>query len=247
MKRALALVVLVVVVLFATAQEKEYIMFETIYMKPNMEKMDELKKGLAEHNEKYHKEGTPYDSHIWHVHTGPHEGQLLWAMGPCTFTQLDDRPTGEDHEKDWADNVAPYIKNATGLAYWKRDDKLSYNPQLDGEASKVIWALYKIKPFEEYRFDEILKKVAKVYKEKEYPYGFAVYKSQFDLESGYELVIETMFDKWAFFDRDMTFKKDFEEIHGEGSWYKIMEEYKDVVCDVVDELAEFQPEMSGVK
>jgi hypothetical protein len=248
MKRALALIVLAIgLVSWTFGQDKDYVMVETIYLKPDMEKMDDLRKGMAAHNEKYHKEGTPYDSYIWYVHTGPHEGHLLWAMGPCTFTDLDDRPAGEDHEKDWKDNVAPYIKKETGLAYWKRDDKLSYNPQIDGSTDKVVWAMFKIKPFEGYRFDEMLKKIQKVYKEKNYPYGYAVYRSQFDLESGYDLVIENMFDKWAFFDRERTFKKDYEEIHGEGSWMKLMEEYKDVVCDVIDELAEFQPEMSGVK
>jgi len=248
MKRALVLtVVLLGMVFWTNAQDKEYVMFETIYLSPKMDKYEELEKNMTTHNEKFHAEGTPYDAHVWMVHTGPHGGELLWAMGPCTFTQLDDRPNSEDHDKDWADNVAPYINGASDLAYWKVDEESSYSPEGAEQGTKVVWALYKIKPFEEYRFSEILKKVAKVYKEKTYPYGFTVYKSQFDTEKGYDLVIETTFNKWAFFDRDMTFKKDFEEIHGEGSWYKLMEEYKDVVCDVIDELAEFQPKMSGVK
>jgi hypothetical protein len=32
-------------------------MWETIYIKPNPEKIEELKKGMAEHNKKYHSEG----------------------------------------------------------------------------------------------------------------------------------------------------------------------------------------------
>lgn len=248
MKRALVLtVVLLGIVFWTNAQDTDYIMYETVYMKPKADKFTELEKSMAAHNEKFHPEGTPYDSHIWMVQTGPHGGELLWAMGPCTFTQLDDRPSAEDHEKDWNENVKPLLDGASDLAYWKLDKEASYKPEMDGSHPKVVWALYKLKPFEEYRFDELLKKVAKVYKEKNYPYGFSVYKSQFDTENGYDLVIETMFDKWSFFDREMTFKKDFDEVHGEGSWYKLMEEYKEVVCDVIDELAEFQPKMSGVK
>jgi hypothetical protein len=40
-------------------------------------------------------------------------------------------------------------------------------------------------------------------------------------------------------------KKDFEEVHGEGSWWKLIEEYRDVVVSSEDELSILLPEMSG--
>ena len=39
--------------------------------------------------------------------------------------------------------------------------------------------------------------------------------------------------------------KDFEALHGEGSWTKVMDEYKDIVNEAVDEIWEIIPDMSG--
>ncbi len=39
-------------------------------------------------------------------------------------------------------------------------------------------------------------------------------------------------------------KKDYEEVHGEGSWWKIIEEYRDVVVSADDEFSVRMPEMS---
>jgi hypothetical protein len=243
MKKVLSIIVLFLGISLITFAQKDYVMFETLYIKVKPDMKKDFEKGLAAHNKEYHASG-PFTAHIWSVHTGSHEGEYLWAMGPLTFTDLDNRPTGEDHDEDWDKNIAPYVEKYSELTYWKLDKELSYAPE-DGPKGKAIWSIFKLKPFEEYRFNELLSKVVEVYREKKYEYSFSVYQNQFDSKKGGDVVIEAMFGKWAFFDRDRTFKKDYEEVHGEGSWWKAMEEYKDVVICVEDELASFRSDLSG--
>jgi hypothetical protein len=91
----------------------------------------------------------------------------------------------------------------------------------------------------------MLEKVVAVYKAKNYPYGFYVYENQFDSGDGEDVVIEWEFDKWSFFDVDMKFSKQYEEVHGEGTWTQFMEEYKDVVEKATDEIAELNADASS--
>jgi hypothetical protein len=226
----------------ATAQT-DYEMLEIMYLKPKPDKMKELTKAMGEHNKKYHAEG-PYGVSVWSCELGPHFNQLAWVMGPCTFTALDSRPDSKEHEDDWSNNVEPLIEG-TGIEYWKYNKDLSYVPENYKLTPKVVWTVFDIKPFEGYRFKEMCKKIAEVYKAKSYPYNFQVYFNQFDSKEGRDVAIEVGFEKWAFFDRDENFKKDYEEIHGEGTFQQLLDEYRDVVVSVEDEVAEIIPEMSG--
>ena len=243
MKRKLTLLFVLAGIVLTTYSQEKYAMWETMYLTPKSGKTEDLKKGMAEHNKKYHAKD-PYTAHVWNIFTGKHEGEWLWAMGPCTFTDLDSRPEGEEHDKDWAENVEAYLEKSSDLRYWRLDEKLSYNPE-NAPMGKVIWTSYDVKDFEGYRFDEMLKKVVEVYKQKNYPNSMLVYESQFASEDGMDVVIEWSFDKWAFFDKEDKFVKDYEEIHGEGTWKHFMEEYRDIVVKAVDELAEYMPELSG--
>ncbi len=56
---------------------------------------------LAKHNQRFHAEG-PYTALVYYVVTGPRSGQMLWLMGPGTFTSLDGRPSGDPHDSDWS-------------------------------------------------------------------------------------------------------------------------------------------------
>jgi hypothetical protein len=169
---------------------------------------------------------------------------MVWVMGPCTFTDLDGRPDSKEHEDDWSTNVEPYIE-ATSAEYWKNDKDISYVPENFKWGSKVVWTVYDIKPFMGYRFKEMCKKIAAVYAAKKYTYNFQVFMNQFDSKDGRDFGIEVDFNNWAFFDRDDNFRKDYEEINGEGSFQQLLNEYRDVVISSVDEVVELVPEMSG--
>jgi hypothetical protein len=91
----------------------------------------------------------------------------------------------------------------------------------------------------------MLEKVVEVYNENNYEHSFSVYTSRFDSNDGEDVVLEWQFEKWAWFDREEKFRNDFEEVHGEGSWWKFMEDYRDCVESSFDELAVYMRDLSG--
>ncbi len=245
MKKTLTLLLTFLGIGLFTFAQTDYQMWETTYLTPKAGKTEALKKAMADHNKKFHASG-PYGAHVWSIETGKHEGDWLWVMGPCTFTDLDSRPDTKEHNDDWENNVMSNIDKASDVKYWKLIKDESYQPA-NAPSGKVLWTAFDIKPFEGYRFKEMMKKVVEVYTKKNYPYAIATYESQFDSGDGQDVTVEWEFDKYAWFDRDSNFSKDYEEVHGDGSWRHFLDEYKDVVIGSVDELAEFMPELSGTK
>ena len=206
--------------------------------------MDALKKGMADHNKKFHSIA-PYHAEVWNVFVGPHEGRWLWGMGPCTFTDLDNEPAGQEaHDKDWMANVESHCVKVSEEEYWKLNDKYSYTPE-GYNLGKAVWTFFDIKPFEMYRFHAILEKVAKVYREKKYPNPFNVFENQFDSNNGRDIMLEWGFNSWSYFDKDNSFKKDYEELNGEGSWNQLLNELRDIVNNSYDEVAEYMKNLSG--
>lgn len=80
--------------------QNDYLQWEThrYYAKPGQ--AENFEKGLAAHNKKFHS-AAPYKTSIFHVRTGPNSGCYELVMGPMTFTQMEGRPTGDDHDNDW--------------------------------------------------------------------------------------------------------------------------------------------------
>jgi hypothetical protein len=228
---------------FAQEGDKKYKMFEILYLTPRTDKIVELREALKKHNSTYHTEGQNKVS-VWNIHTGPHTGDLAWVMGPLTFTELDSRVDGKEHNEDWVKNVMPNVKHVSDGEYWKQDDELSYIPEGSFSGNEV-WTVYDVVPFEGYRFTELLEKVVEVYKAKSYPNYFSVYRSQFDGGNGHDVAIGFGFKNYAFFDEEDKFWKDYEEVHGENSRWKFFEEYREVVSSSYDELSELDPEMSA--
>ena len=62
-------------------------------------------------------------------------------MGPCTFTDLDMRPKGDAHGKDWEQNVAPTIAKYGAVEYWKHNPKWSFKSGTDEPKIEEIWVL----------------------------------------------------------------------------------------------------------
>jgi hypothetical protein len=244
MKRiTLTLAAIIVAALFTFGQT-DYMMWEVTYLKPKGDNAELLMTNLAAHVKKFHNSG-PRKVSVWYNYTGSHVGELAWVMGPFTFTDLDTPFADEKgHEADWNKTIEPYVEVTTS-DYWRLDDKLSYEPENYNFGGKVIWSVYDLVPFEGYRFKELCKKITEVYKQKSYPHSFQVYWNQFETREGRDVVIEVNFEKWSFLDEDEQFVKDYEEIHGEGSYRLAIEEYRDIVISVEDELSEILPELSA--
>ena len=229
---------------FSFAQEEEsYVMFENTRMAVKTDKYKEFGKAMAHHNKTYHSEG-PYHANVWNIAIGEDAGQIVWSMGPCTFEQHDHRPDGSEHMEDWLYNVMPNIKYIASSNMWKRDDKLSYSPNDEGN-TKLSIRVYDIKDWQGYRFKELLSKAMEVYKANSYDWSFQTYWPEFDAIPGEDVALVWGFDTWAYFDKDMNFMKDFEKIHGEGSWFKFIEELRGTVESSKDEVWELVPEISG--
>lgn len=223
--------------------QSDYKMLELVYLKPYPgADLEAASKAIAEHNKKYHNED-PYKSSVWANLTGSMVGTWTWAMYPATFSDYDNRKNMDAHDKDWDKSISPYFEVVTN-EYWRVDDKLSYQPEDFNAKEKVVFTVYDIRPGDSYRFKAMLKKINEVYKQKKYAYNFEVYWNQFDNKNGRDVAIEVMFDKFAFLDEDHSLKKDFEEVHGEGSWWKLIEEYRDVVVSSDDELSVRMADMS---
>ena len=109
--------------LTAQDDDKSYTMYQTIYLDGDNTKTNELGEGLKAHNKKYHNTA-PHEAVVFSVNTGPRAGDLVWMMGPCTFSDIDNRPKG-DHGKDWRDNVLANCTDTGPVEYWKRNDELS--------------------------------------------------------------------------------------------------------------------------
>ncbi|MCK5462136.1 MAG: hypothetical protein KAI95_03935, partial [Bacteroidales bacterium] len=86
MKKLFFLIVFLLAGVITYGQDS-YIMYETMYIKPEFSKVNELYDALAEHNKKYHGDG-PNSVAVQYVVNGPKAGQLVWVMGPLTFTDL---------------------------------------------------------------------------------------------------------------------------------------------------------------
>jgi len=241
---AVALVgVLTIIALTAPASAQNYVMYETAYLKPKLDKLKVLKETLAKHNRQYHA-ANPHRAQIFSVVNGPRSGQLVWAMGPTMFADLDNRPAANGHDDDWQNKVLPLLEDSGDAEYWRLDADMSYVPDTD-EHKYVRVRLYDVKPFEEYRFKKLLKNIKEVLEVKKYPRRWNVYHNRFVSGEGRDWASVMSFDKWADLDDDRNFEKDYEAVHGDGSWRQFLNEWEDVVESMEDEYREFLPELSG--
>ncbi|RLB64322.1 MAG: hypothetical protein DRH08_09810 [Deltaproteobacteria bacterium] len=216
-------------------------MFENTYLTVKTDKYKEFSEAMLKHNEKYHTTG-PYHANVWMVSTGYHPGSIVWSMGPCSFSHLDSRPTSKDHNEDWTENVMPNVERVIETGYWRRSDKISYMPD-DSLFSKLLITVYDLAQWQEYRFKDIMGKVSEVYKANNTPHSFSVYFPAFDMPNGRDVAVVWGFKEYAVFDDDWKFKSQYEEAHGEGSWQKVMDEYRAIVKSSVDEIWEIMPGM----
>jgi hypothetical protein len=242
MRRIALLTAFLAFVSFAISQT-DYTMYENTYLMVKSDKYKEFGEAMTKHNEEFHS-GGPYHANVWMVATGEYAGSFVWSMGPCTFTDLDSRPNAEDHTEDWIFNVMPNVHKIRETGYWKRADKISYTAE-DSVFSKLLITVYDLDDFQSYRFKEIVGKVAEVYRDKKYEHTFHCYFPAFDMPNNRDAAIVWGFNKYAVFDEDFKFKNDYEEIHGEGSWQMVMDEYKSIVKKSVDEIWEYVPDLSG--
>ena len=245
MKKPIMIVGLIAFAISAMMAQTDYQQWEVMGITPKADKLDLFKKGLGAHNKKYHATD-PYKVSIVSVLTGPNSGQFTWLMGPCTWTQLDARMTKGEHDGDWDKTVAPNIESYGEVSYWRLDKDINYQAANATTFTKARLRFYTVIPGEGDRLTDLFKKVAEVYKKKQYAASYNVYRRQ-GASAGPSVVVSLNFAKWSFFDSPNSLMKDYEEMYGANSWNRFLDDF--ALCidrsKTYDELNELVPELSS--
>ncbi len=226
-------------------QVASYAMYETVYMTPKQGVKAQLTANMSAHNKKYHAKA-PNEARIWSVINGKRAGQLVWVMGPTTWTAQDTRPGEGEHDADWEKNVQSLMESTGNVEYWKLNADLSYFPNKTLTLAKSRARIITLNPSELQHYKDLRKKIKEVYLAKKLPNPVGVYENQLSSSpAGRQIAVVHFFDKWAWLDIELEFPKLYEEVHGTGSWAQFLKENSDAVQSTDEELRELIPEMSG--
>ena len=243
MKKGIYTIALLLICIVAANAQADYKMYVQIMVQPKLDQISLFEKNLAEHNKKYHSEGFRKVD-VWKISSGSNSGKYASFMGPLTYSDLDGTEEIKGHDADWNDNVLPLCSEVSEKEWWKYNEELSYSPE-GYESGKDVFRVYDVTRGQLYRFEEVLKKVVAVYKAKSYPEYFAVFYNEFASNSNRDVAFSRSFKTWASLDEKSNFKKDFEEVHGEGSWSTFIKEYQASFNSYEEELSVLAPHLSG--
>ncbi len=237
-----ALIVVLFALLPALGLAQDYVMYETQYLKVRPGHAQQFNDAMKAHNDRFHASG-PYRAEVWYISNGPRSGQMFWTMGPCTFTDLDNRPSSTEHQNDWVDNVLANAEQGE-IEYWRMDPELSHNPDTDPPPLLRV-RIFDIYDGQQHRFDELQRKIKEVRVAKNRSTSRTFYRNVSASGTGRDIAVVRSFEKWADLDTAGTFVKDYEEVHGTGSWARFVHDRAEVVKHYEDEFHELVPELSA--
>ncbi|MDZ4748789.1 MAG: hypothetical protein SH808_09895 [Saprospiraceae bacterium] len=224
--------------------QTDYKQWETHRFKVKMGHSENFEKGLAAHNKKYHN-AAPYKTGIFDITTGPNSGEYELVMGPMTFTQMDGRPSGTDHDADWA-KVLEHVESVGETIFWRADKDILYAPEGSDAFTAMRWRYNTIRPDQRDRFTDLMKQVEQVFETKKMGAGFAAYW-RYGASQGPHVCTELSMPGLKYFDREDTWVKEFEEVHGEGSYDRYIEDLNLCVdrTKTYDEFVKFRTDLSS--
>jgi hypothetical protein len=213
------------------APDPELFIVVDIDVKDGME--DAFEAAVKSHNEKFHAADGLYRARLFYNINGPTGGLYTWVMGPTTYTAMDDRPKGDDHDDDW-DKVMEMGEIVGSPGYWDFSSSLSHTVEGNSYSKRLIW-MYDIKRGQWKRWSELVGKIKEVYEAKRPNEDFWVVWNDFaDTRAGKDAVIIFPFDSWSWMDQKNDFPKLYEEVHGQGSWRHFMNEFSETINGRVD-------------
>lgn len=245
MKNSTLLFCLMVLTTGTLRSQSDYKQWETGYYRVKIGQADMFEKGVAAHNKKYHT-SDPYKVGVFNVHTGPNAGSYFMVMGPVTFTQLPGRPKGAEHDADWQKNVLPYVESIVDDGFWRQDQAYRYVPENAPPLNFYRVRNYTLLPGERDRLEDQFKKIKAVYDAKKYANGYDVYW-RYGASQGPHVTAELNFENWAYLDKEISFDKDFDEVHGEGAYQRFLDEFALAIdrAKTYDEIMEFRADLSS--
>ena len=213
--------ILLLLPLLALAQTNEALVIENVMLTVNPEKIAEFEAGLAAHNKKFHTDG-PYGARVYNILNGKNAGKYMLIMGPLPWSAMDGRPSSQEHTDDNNKNISKYLTPDVEVNYMKMHTDLS-NFSKDFEINKVSVFMIDVKRFKQSEFiEKVLKKVAKVYKEKMPDQIYGVYSNEMNNMDGMDFAWVDFFDNSSWLGREDKFVQNFEEVHGTGSFVKFL-------------------------
>ncbi len=244
MKRLFVLLTLVLPLCLG-AQTTDYSQDATLYLKPDFKHLKEFYAAMSAHNKKFHNSG-PYKATVYSVDNGEMAGWFVWDMGPCTFAQMDARPSSKEHDDDWDFNVMPYVTDMKYGEYWRKNADLSIDKTDAPDANKFFIRYRNVNNTQEYRVDGLLKKLSATIKEMNLPYSWAVYDNMFRQgNKGRHIAFVSPFKNWAELDKDEDFTGAYEKLYGKNTIDAFDREMSEVFSDSWDEIWITIPELGG--
>ncbi|NNC69450.1 MAG: hypothetical protein HKN90_01350 [Flavobacteriaceae bacterium] len=227
MKRILYLF-LCIPLLALTQSPSEYAILENGLINANPAKIKEFETNVAAHNKKYHTDAV-YGARVYWISNGKNIGKYMWVMGPLPWSALDSRPAQEGHDEDWNTNVLPYVMAEGGdQTYWRFRAELSNFPK-DFVLKNVLVDMYDTKRFKDGEVMALMKKIQKVMTAKYPNETYGIYTNELaSMTDGRDLAYVSFFDKSAWMGEDSKFAEKYNEVHGEGSFAKFLEDWEAV-------------------
>lgn len=237
--------------LSAVAEEsKAYTQWDTFRFTVNNKDAKKLTKNMRAHIKKYHAKA-PLKTQIFNVVYGPNSNELIWVMGPVSYSELDARADDKQHDDDWADNINPYISAYNESEVWRNMEGLEINNLGEkAEAPEKYFARYLT--VNKDQDPEVIKYLLTQVKDTLVKIGKVKYWTVMDNQfiqgnlNGRHLMGLSSMASWAEIDEDWEFAKHFEELYGKGSYKAFRESYGRVFKNQWHEVIAINKEMSGL-
>ena len=236
MKNLLVILLFLPFTFFGQSQS-EALLFEVVNLKVISGKEKAFEAAVKKHNQEYHKAGSIHNARLYYNINGPDGGTYSWIMGPTNFTAMDTRPRDEGHDDDWA-SLSQYVESTSSPTYWEEDKDLSVEGTQDNNGKSLLW-IYDLKNGTSEQFVKLAGQVKEVYMKKRPTESIYFYWPSFsDSASGRDVGVIFPFRKWAWLDREATFRKEFEEVHGAGTFDKFLDEFDEITIGRTDFMRE---------
>jgi len=230
--------------------DKDYTQYDTFRFTVNNKDAKTLTNNMRNHIKKYHVKGE-LKAKIYNVLYGENANDLIWVMGPVSFSEFDSLPDNKKHDNDWADNINPYITSYKQSEIWRNMDGLMINnrKKKDDAPEKYITRYLTINSDQDeddikYLLNQVKMTLDKTGKVK----YWAVMENKFiqgNLNGRHLMAISSM-ESWAELDKDWEFAKHFDALYGKGSIKAFADNWSKVFKNQWQEIIVVNKKMSGL-
>ena len=224
---------------------QDYQMYEVHYLRPLPGNAPAVEALIASHNSTYHNDG-PYQNAVFSVVNGPNTGDYFFAMGPCTFSDLDNRPSSAAHNNDWA-GIMALCKRIENVAYATRDDGLSITLSGNDNSPRPIQRVRYFEVSDNALFRKVQGQIVNTIKSLGVSNPRVMYQREFLSHDNVHWATVSSYKNWAEFDADNggNFRETFEKVNGAKSWNTFQSDFDKAIVSRRDELRILMPELSG--